>query len=149
MPAIKESVEISRTPEEVFSYLTELSHLPEWQASAVAVRPPSGPLSVGERIEIRRRIGRREIDTTMEVTELDPPRSWHLHGIEGPVRADVQGTVEPVGDGTRSLVTLDIDFHGHGLGKVLLPFVVMPSARKEVPESERVLKGLLEQGSKP
>ncbi|MFJ7156913.1 SRPBCC family protein [Streptomyces sp. NPDC101118] len=147
MSAIKESIEVSRPPEEVFSYLTDLSHLTEWQESAIAVKPASGPLHVGERVEVRRRIGKREIQTVMEVTEVDPPRSWHLHGGEGPIRADFHGTVEALDDGTRSRVTLDLDLHGHGKGRVLVPLVVRPHARKEVPRNEQALKGLLERGA--
>jgi uncharacterized protein YndB with AHSA1/START domain len=32
------SVEIDRTPSEVFAYLTDLDNLPEWQASAMQAR---------------------------------------------------------------------------------------------------------------
>ena len=37
MTTIVESVEISRTPADVFAYVTDPSHLPEWQASVVDV----------------------------------------------------------------------------------------------------------------
>ncbi|MER7732037.1 SRPBCC family protein [Streptomyces erythrochromogenes] len=143
MSAIRESIEIDRSPEEVFSYASDASHLPEWQKSAVSVRGAGHP-AVGSLIAVRRRIGRREFPTTMELTEYDPPRSWHLHGIDGPVRGDVRGTVEPLGDGTRSRLTLSLDFEGHGIGKVLVPLVVKPYARKEMPLNEEKLKHLIE-----
>ncbi len=38
MAAIVESIEISRRPEDVFSYVTDPSRLPEWQESVVSVR---------------------------------------------------------------------------------------------------------------
>ncbi|MCX5582442.1 SRPBCC family protein [Streptomyces erythrochromogenes] len=143
MSAIRESIEIDRSPEEVFSYVSDASHLPEWQKSAVSVRGSEHP-AVGSLIAVRRRIGRREFPTTMELTEYDPPRSWHLHGIDGPVRGDVRGTVEPLGDGTRSRLTLSLDFEGHGIGRVLVPLVVKPYARKEMPLNEEKLKHLIE-----
>ncbi|MEU6296068.1 SRPBCC family protein [Streptomyces erythrochromogenes] len=143
MSAIRESIEIDRSPEEVFSYVADASHLPEWQKSAVSVRGAGHP-AVGSLIAVRRRIGRREFPTTMELTEYDPPRSWHLHGIDGPVRGDVRGTVEPLGDGTRSRLTLSLDFEGHGIGKVLVPLVVKPYARREMPLNEEKLKHLIE-----
>ncbi len=37
MTTIVESVEISRTPADVFAYVTDPSHLPEWQESVVDV----------------------------------------------------------------------------------------------------------------
>ena len=35
MAPIVESIEISRSPEDVFSYVTDPSHLPEWQGEAL------------------------------------------------------------------------------------------------------------------
>ncbi|MBW5484958.1 SRPBCC family protein [Streptomyces bambusae] len=148
MSAIKESVDIDCRPEEVFAYLADPSHLPEWQESAVSARAlGDAPLGVGSYVRVLRRVGRREFPMTMEVTELDPPRSWGYHGIDGPVRGNVHGTVEPLDDGRRSRVTIDLDFEGHGMGKVLVPLVVRPHARKEIPRNERTLKTLLERGA--
>ena len=93
---------------------------------------------------VTRRIGRREFPMTMEVTELDPPRSWHMRGVDGPIRGDVHGTIEPLGDGERSRLTLNLDFEAHGMGKLLVPLVVRPHAKKEMPRNEQKLKGLLE-----
>ncbi|WP_405923388.1 SRPBCC family protein [Streptomyces sp. NBC_00035] len=145
MSAIKESVDISCRPEDVFSYVTDPSHLPEWQESAVSVRPVGdAPLAVGSRVVVTRRIGRRDIPMTSEVTELDPPRSWRVDGIDGPIRGHVKGTIEPLGDGERSRLTLSLDFETHGIGKVLVPLVVRPHVRKEMPRNEQTLKRLLE-----
>jgi len=148
MSAIKESIDISRRPEDVFSYVTDPSHLPEWQESAVSVRPVGdAPLAVGSRVVVTRRIGRREIPMTAEVAELDPPRSWRIRGVDGPVRGHVQGTIEPLGDGERSRLTLSLDFEAHGIGKLLVPLVVRPHVRKEMPRNEQKLKGLLERSA--
>ncbi|MCX5230651.1 SRPBCC family protein [Streptomyces sp. NPDC006553] len=145
MPAIKESIDISRTPADVFSYVTDPTHLPQWQESAVSVRRlGSEPFAVGSKVAVTRRLGRREFTSTMEVVELDPPHRWHVHGIDGPVRGDIRGTIEPLDDGERSRVTLSLDFEGHGIGKALVPLVVRPHVRKEMPKDERTLKGILE-----
>ena len=37
MAAIVESIDISRRPEDVFSYVTDPSHFPEWQDSVVSL----------------------------------------------------------------------------------------------------------------
>ncbi|MEV8020322.1 SRPBCC family protein [Streptomyces sp. NPDC086554] len=148
MSAIKESIDISRSPEEVFSYVTDPAHLPDWQESAVSVRLlGDAPITVGSKVAVTRRMGRREMVTTMQVIDLDPPRSWHIHGIDGPVRGDVQGTIEPIDNGEHSRLTLALDFEGHGIGKALVPLVVRPHVRKEMPRDEQALKGILEAGA--
>ncbi|MGA5166304.1 MULTISPECIES: SRPBCC family protein [Streptomyces] len=145
MSAIRQSVEISRRPEDVFTYMTDTSHLPEWQESALSVSPVgrvSGGL--GSRVRVTRQVGHRRMPMTMEMSEYDPPRSFRMDGIDGPVRGHVRGTVEPIGDGERSRVTLDLNFESHGIGKVLVPLVVRTRARKEMPKNEQHLKDILE-----
>ncbi|TGB16050.1 SRPBCC family protein [Streptomyces sp. MZ04] len=148
MSTIKESIDISRSPEEVFSYVTDPTHLPDWQESAVSVRLlGDAPITAGSKVAVTRRLGRREMVTTMQVIDLDPPRSWHIQGIDGPVRGDVQGTIEPIDNGEHSRLTLALDFEGHGIGKALVPLVVRPHVRKEMPRDEQTLKGILEAGA--
>jgi hypothetical protein len=84
---------------------------------------------------------------TMEMTELNPPRSWAVRGIDGPVRGIVNGTVEPLDDGARSRVTIELDFEGHGLGKLLVPLVVRRQAQQEMPRNLQNLKERLESGA--
>ncbi|MFF0205001.1 SRPBCC family protein [Streptomyces sp. NPDC005017] len=146
MTAIRESIDVDRTPEDVFAYVTNPSHLPEWQLSAVtAEQLDEGPMHPGSRVKVTRRLGSREVPMTVEFDTLDPPYSWDLHGVEGPVRPRTHGSIEPLDDGRRSRVTIEIDFEGHGLGKVLLPLVVRPQVRKELPKDELLLKQRLEQ----
>lgn len=148
MTPIVESIEISRRPEDVFSYVTDPSRLPEWQESVVRVRREGdAPLAEGSRVVVTRRVGRREQPMTTEVTELNPPGSWAVRGIDGPVRGIVKGTIEPLGDGERSRVTIALDFEGHGIGKLLVPLVVRRQARTEMPRNQQKLKDRLESGA--
>jgi uncharacterized protein YndB with AHSA1/START domain len=147
MAPIVESIEIARSPEDVFAYVSDLSRHGEWQGQIVGVEVETeGPTRVGSRATDTRRVpgGKRKI--TYEITEFDPPRKASFRGINGPVR--VRGTLstEPVGDGSRSRVTLQLDFEGHGLGKLLLP-LVRRDARKQVPQDQARLKERLESGA--
>jgi hypothetical protein len=81
---------------------------------------------------------------TMEMTEVSTPRSWAVRGIDGPVRGIVKGTIETLGDGARSRVTIELDFEGHELGKLLVPLVVRRQAQREMPKNLRSLKQRLE-----
>ena len=144
MAPIVASVEISRRPEDVFAYVTDPSHLPEWQESVVGVETAgSVPAGGGSRTVVTRRVGRREMKMTAEIT-VDPPRSWSVRGVDGPVRGNVKGTVEPLDGGARSRVTIELDFEGHGLGKLLVPLVVRRQAQKELPKNAQTLKQRLE-----
>jgi uncharacterized protein YndB with AHSA1/START domain len=146
MAAIVASVDISRRPEEVFSYVTDPVHHPEWQQSvASAHRQDHGPLAVGSKAVVVRQVGRRQTSTTVEIVRLDPPRRWSERGIDGPVRGIVDGTIEPLDDGTRSRVTLALDFEAHGIGKLLVPLVIRRAARNQISENEQRLKHTLEQ----
>lgn len=149
MAPIVASTEIARSPEDVFRYVTDPSHVPEWQESAVRTeRKEETPIAEGSRVVVTRNVGRigGERAMTMEVVELKPPRSWALRGIDGPVRGNVKGTVDPLDDGARSRVTIEIDFEGHGIGKVLVPLVVRRQAEREMPKNLQNLKAKLETG---
>jgi len=142
------SFEIARPPDEVYSYATDPSRFPEWQNDVVRVRIEGGrPPGVGTRFTTIRRIGRVEQTTTQEITEISPPRSWAARGVDGPFRPSAGITVEPLGDGTRSLVTIALDFEGHGIGKLLPLDVIRRMAAKGAPKSYRNLKERLERGA--
>lgn len=148
MAPIVESVEISRRPQDVFSYVTDPTHLSEWQESVVSVRREGdAPRAVGSRVVVTRRVGRRERAMTAELTELNPPSSWAVRGVDGPVRGMVKGKIEPLGDGERSRVTIALEFEGHGIGMLLVPLVVRPQAGKEMPKNLQNLKERLESGA--
>lgn len=148
MAPIVTSIEIARPPEDVSAYVTDPSRLAEWQESVVSARvEESGPPGPGSRVTQTRRIGRGERTMTSEITELSPPTSWAVRGIDGPVRGMVKGTVGPVDDDARSRVTIELDFEGHGIGKLLVPLVVRRQARQQMPTNMRKLKERLESGA--
>ena len=148
MAPIVSSFEIDRPPDEVYAYVTDPSRFPEWQKDVLRVRLEGGhPAGVGARFTTIRRIGRVEQKTTQEVTEVSPPRSWAARGVDGPFRPSAAITVEPLGDGARSLVTIALDFEGHGIGKLLPLDVIRRMAAKGAPRSYRNLKERLERGA--
>ena len=148
MAPIVESIEIARRPEDVFAYITDPAHLPDWQESVVSVRrQDEGPVRNGSRVVVTRRVGGRDREMTMELAELDPPRSWVVRGVDGPIRGHAKGKVEALENGERSRVTIELDFEGRGIGKLLVPLVVRRQAQAEMPENEKRLKELLESGA--
>ena len=145
MSPIVTTIEIARPPDEVFAYVTDPSRFVEWQQGVVSGRiEGEGSTRVGSRCVTTRRIGGSDRTTTSEITEVDPPRRWADHGLDGPIRAKVQVGVEPIDQDTGSRVTIAVDFEGHGIGKLLVPLFVRPQARREMPVNCRSLKERLE-----
>ena len=146
MASINNSIEIARSPNDVFAYLDKLDRHGEWQDEIVSAKVDTeGPVRVGTRVTEVRKVpgGKRPI--TYEITAHDPPRTSSFRGTNGPIRVVGTVTVEPAGEG-RSRVTIDLDFEGHGFGKVLLP-LVRRDARKRVPANQAKLKARLEAGA--
>ena len=93
-----------------------------------------------------RRIGGANRASTSEVMHVDPPKSWGVRELDGPIRASVEVTVEPLAE-HRTRLTIAVDFEGHGIGKVLVPLVVRREARKEMRANLAALKRQIEQQS--
>jgi hypothetical protein len=66
-----------------------------------------------------------------------------VQGIDGPIRATVDVTVEPLTE-TSSQLTIVVDFDGHGIGKLLVPLIVRRQAQKEMPANVEALKRRVE-----
>jgi hypothetical protein len=137
MAAIVSGIDIARPPGEVFSYVADPSRFSELQAGVVGAHAEGdGAPAPGTRLVVTRHVGGSDRSFTSEVTEIDPPRSRAIRGLDGPVRAAVRVTVEPRQDGRQSHIAVNLNFTGHGLGKVLLPGVIR-QARKDAPETTR------------
>jgi hypothetical protein len=144
MAPIVHSVETDRRREDVFAYVTDPVRFPEWQEAVVrASAQGSGPLQQGSRISLTRRMGKREQTMTSELTEYSPPESYAFRVIDGPVRALGRGRLEALDD-ARTRFTFELDFEGHGIGKLLVPLFVRRQAARELPESHANLKKQLE-----
>jgi uncharacterized protein YndB with AHSA1/START domain len=144
MAAIVTSVDVDRPAEDVFAYATDPTRFHEWQQGVVSGRleGPDNP-TAGTRCFTTRRIGGAERASTSEISHINPPKTWGVRGIDGPIRAIVDLTVEPL-DGDRSRLTIGVDFVGYGIGKVLVPLVVRRQAAKEMPTNLAALKQRLE-----
>ena len=144
MAPIVSKIEIDRPPDQVFAYVTDAENIPKWQASAHATRiEREDPASGVTRAVINRQMGPRAVDHTIEVKMDDPPRSWTVRGVDGPIRPVVNGQVEPLDDGARSRVTVELDPKGHGIGLLFSPLARRQMVR-EMPGNMQRLKGLIE-----
>jgi len=138
MQPLVSTMEIARSPHEVFAFVTDPARFPEWQADVVSVR-----MLDDARFVTTRRIRGAERTFTQQIVRNDPPDGWAARGVDGPIRPHATVTVEPADGGRASRVTFTLDFTGHGIGVPLVP-LVRRQAAKGAPISYGRLKEILE-----
>ena len=130
------TVEIARTPEEVFDYLADVSNLPSWQSGVHAARRE------GDRIEESRHLLGRELSTTLAIDEEERPRVFSIRALDSPVPFTVRHELEPNGDGGTRLTVV-----GEGDAGMLPGFaagIMARRAEKQFRKDFERLKRLLE-----
>jgi carbon monoxide dehydrogenase subunit G len=96
------TVEIARSPEDVFAYLTDVSNLSSWQSGVHAAEiEEGGEARPGAHIRESRHFVGRELSTRLEITECERPRLFSLKALQSPVPFSVRHELEPSGHGTR------------------------------------------------
>jgi hypothetical protein len=142
-PIIARTV-VARPAAQVFAYATDPTRFHEWQQGLIDghLDQPGAP-QVGAKCVTTRRIGGANRVVTSELTHIDAPRTWGVRGIDGPIRATVDVTVEPLTE-ISSRLTIAVDFDGHGVGKLLVPVFIRRQAEKEMPANLKALKQRIE-----
>jgi carbon monoxide dehydrogenase subunit G len=106
------TIEIARSPEEVFAYLTDVTNLPAWQAGVKAARLREG------RIEETRSFLGRELHTTLEIVDREEPCVFTLRALDSLVPFTVRHELEATEGGTRLTVRAEGDLPGFASGLV-------------------------------
>lgn len=145
MVAVTATVEVAQPVDTVFAYATDPTRFPEWQQGVLGghLETPSRP-EVGTHCVTVRRIGFVTRRITSEIIALDPPCVWSIRDTTGPIRTRVDVTLDPLPH-ERSRLTITVDFEGHGIGRLLVPVLVVPAARKEMPDNLDRLRVRLEE----
>ena len=129
------SVEIARSPEEVFDYLTDVANLPSWQSGVHSARREGTKI-----VESRHLLG-RELQTTLEIEEEERPSLFTLRAVNSPVPFSVRHELKSRDGGTLLHVT------GEGDAGMLPGFAAGIMARRAEKQFRRDferLKKLLE-----
>lgn len=99
-----QSIEIARSPDEVFAFLTDPSKLTSWQDAEEVVQLTPGPLGVGSRLrEVHKVLGRRRVEIT-EFVVYEPGQQFEIRMVDGPP-LDGRWDLEPSPVGTRLTFT--------------------------------------------
>ncbi len=127
------SIEIARTPEEVFAYLTDVSNLPAWQAGVQSATLTDG------RIEESRSLLGRQLQTTLEIVEQEEPHLFTLRALDSPVPFTVRHEIEAAdGGGAQLTVIAEGDVPGFAAG------LLARRAEKQIRKDFERLKQILE-----
>ena len=150
MPPIVTSAEIERPAAEVFAYATDPARFSQWQKGVVdgQMDGPAGGTgtpAVGD--EMRDDTAHRRCQPPVHFRARSYRPAPDL-GRAGHRRPDPGGGRGPgrARTGSRSRLTISVDFTGHGIGKILVPLMVRREARKEMPANMAALKQKMEAG---
>jgi Polyketide cyclase / dehydrase and lipid transport len=101
---VSHSVEIARSPDEVFAFIADPAKLATWQDAEDIEQLTPGPVGRGTRFrEVHKALGRRRIETT-EVTVYEPGRRFDIRVVEG-APVDGRWDLEAVAAGTLLTMT--------------------------------------------
>lgn len=97
---VERSILVERPIDEVFAFVSDPANLTVWQPEVSEVRA-DGPLAAGSTfVEVRSFLGKR-FESTLEVSELEPPRVFSLRVVKGPVKMAVRHDFQEEGEATR------------------------------------------------
>ena len=139
------TIEIGRPPEEVFAYLADLEHTPEWNWAITSTRKLTlGPVAVGSRYRQTRSVPRPAVEM-LEVTRLDPDRRIEVVGDLASFPAHLTYELSPRPHGTTLTNYVELEPSGP-LG--LLGSLFTGRVQASVAENLGVLRTVLERSGK-
>jgi uncharacterized membrane protein len=139
---VEKSIIIQRPVEEVFNYVSNLTHSAEWQSGLTEVRQiTEQPLGVGTRYALVRTFMGRKMEANNEITELNPGVKVAFKTISGPIPLEASYQFEPAEMGTK--LTLKIEMQPKGFVSLAEP-LISASLQRDVQASLNVLKNMLE-----
>src|SRR5262245_40348030 len=141
--SVEESIQIERSPEEVWKAIADYSFDLEWRNGLVEMTPdpPGGP-AIGTKVhEVLKQSGRDYVADTV-VTDLEPGASYRFSG-EGTI-GGLRGArfVRPAADGGAEF-TYAVELEPKGGMKLLRP-ILRPMVRSGLKKDLATLKELME-----
>src|SRR5215204_4776240 len=140
---VEESIEINRSLQEVFDYVSDVGNYPEWMADALEVRKhTAGPPHQSDRFTLAIKSVGRRFETPYERTSYEANRGFTDRAIGGPVPDQRwNSTFEEVPGGTR--LTRAVEAEMSGILKLLEP-IQKRSAGRGLRRDLQMLKDVLE-----
>ena len=136
------TIGIARSPEDVFAYLADVSNLTEWQSGVHSAEiEGGGAATAGARVVESRTMLGKEMTTTLEIVDFEPPRLFTLRALDGPALLTIRHELEPSGGETELRVVVEGEVkHMPGFAAGLM----MRGAERQFRKDFERLKRLLE-----
>jgi len=136
------SIDIDRSPGDVFDFLADMANNPRWQRGMErCVWTSDPPLRLGSTYDQEARFLGKTISSSFEVTEFEPGHRIRIKTTTGSMPIDVTRDVEALSDGTRVSAIVRGDASGiFRLAEPVMKLVVERSVHADY----RRLKELLE-----
>jgi uncharacterized protein YndB with AHSA1/START domain len=143
MIQVENTVQISRSRDEVFEYLTQVENLVKWQANAVQARAlDDGPLRMGFKFEQTLKFGPQAFPAVCTVTDIKANERFAFSmKSAGPVDCDARFNLQPLLGGTN--LTLNGEARLKGFWRLLRP-VFAAGLKSETRKELQTLKRLIE-----
>lgn len=143
MLKVEVSIQIQRPAEEIFAFISDFAHNPDWQSGMVSCRFTSeGPLRVGSTYVQEARFMGRTIESTFEVLEYDPGHMVKTASTGGSFPISFQRIVEAQPDGS-ALVSAIITGDATGFYKLAEPLMA-PMVKRQIEGDYANLKRIME-----
>lgn len=135
------TIEIDRPVDEVFAYLSDLEHTPEWNWAISETRKTTpGPVRVGTTYEQRRSIPKPAREH-LEITALEPDQLLEVQGLLASIPAHLSYKLQ--GHGSRTTLVNTVELHPRAPLRLVAP-VVAGRIERAVADNLGTLKTRLE-----
>lgn len=144
MTKIEKSIEIFKSPEEVFSYLKELDRMPEWMSTCKSHEITSDKrYGVGVTTHYVAEHGGKIVEWDSTVTEWEENRkiAWKC---EEPSKNTGMFILEPSPNGTKVTLIMEYEIPIPLLGGLIDKLVVSKSIERGIQEGLNNLKNIIE-----
>jgi uncharacterized protein YndB with AHSA1/START domain len=123
---VENSVQIARTPQEVFDYFADPRNELDWKPSVELMEKiTDGPIGVGTKFRVKWTRGKA---VTMTCVTYEPGVSW-CFANDGPV--SVEQTTSLVAHEGGTTLTSRLEVHPNGAYRLVFPMIVMAMRREE------------------
>ena len=132
---------ISRSPKDVFDFLTSPDNAPKVVQSVQSmVKLTEGPVRLGTLYRETRLMNGKEAHAELEVAEYEPVQKYAMRNVTEGIETVYRYRFHPEADGTR--VDLVCEVKAGGLKKVMLPLVVSVLKKEDGDHLQRLKKAL-------